>query len=349
MGHSTLTLLFPGAHHPHMNLLSGMHIFIPMVVVPLLSTPSLSRDSSRPPLAACSLPICDFGTRNNRDSTNHVFVIENKGDQPLVISQVRSGCGCTQTVLSTNTIAPGTAATLRATLNLRGYAGPKRVSIYLHTNDPSHPVLQCQFTGIAVPDMEITPHDYHMTAVASQFPLRPLSITVANKTSSPLNIKGLSWRGTAMPLEVTTNDPGRSYTLVIGPFSKPDAATIQSTLILATDHPLYPGIEIPGSISLAANLKAYPAELMFRTATPPADPRYLVIRSTNRQPFTILSVSASNTNLPCSVQSKKPDWARIRVGPFPAGIQLAGTIITIRTDLQEGESVEVPLIIETQQ
>lgn len=331
-----------------MNLLSGMPIFIPMVVLAILSATSLTLGSSNPPLAACRFPVCDFGTRSNRESTNHVFVIENKGDQPLVISQVRSGCGCTQTVLSTNTIAPGTAATLKANLTLRGYVGPKRISIYLHTNDPSHPVLQCQFTGIAVPDMEITPRDYHMTAIASQFPLRPLSITVANKTSSPLNIKGVSWRGAAMPLEVTTNDPGRSYTLVIGPFSKPDTSTVQSTLILATDHPLYPSIEIPGSISLAANLKAYPPELLFRTATPTADPRYVVIRSTNRQPFTILSVSASNTNLPCTIQSKKPDWARIRVGPCPAGIQLPGTVITIRTDLQENESIDVPIVIETQ-
>ncbi len=302
------------------------------------------------PVASCSSPVCDFGTRSNRNSTNHVFVIENKGQSPLIISHIRSGCGCTQATLSTNTILPGQSATLKATLNLHGYVGPKRATIYLHTNDPVTPILQCLFTGIAANDVDITPRGIVITAVAAQFPSPPVSVSLVNKTSSPLNITGVSWVGTSSASTITTNSPGQSYTVTVGPFPKPNVSTRQDTLILSTDHPLYPRVEIPVSITLTADIAAFPPQLSFpwTNLTTTLDPRYVVIRAMDKQPFNIRSIEPSNTNIACRVQNKRLDWVRIRIGPFPAGTQLSGTIITIRTDRTNSEPIQIPITTEVE-
>ena len=105
----------------------------------------------------CDAPLFDFGTKSNSVEVDHEFLIRNAGNMPLVIAQVRSGCGCTQATLTQNTIPPGSNAVLSARLTLKGIVGPKRTHIYLHTNDPANPVFQFQLSGSAVVGSSVTP------------------------------------------------------------------------------------------------------------------------------------------------------------------------------------------------
>ncbi|MEI6169220.1 MAG: DUF1573 domain-containing protein [bacterium] len=109
------------------------------------------------PRLVCDEPLFDYGIKPNSIEIEHDFVIRNTGDLPLIISQVRSGCGCTRAQLSQNTLAPGSNAVLSARLSLRGVVGPKQTHIYLHSNDPENPVFQCKMAGSAVIDPSVKP------------------------------------------------------------------------------------------------------------------------------------------------------------------------------------------------
>ena len=72
----------------------------------------------------------------------HTFVIENHGDEILVIGSVRVGCGCTATILSANELAPGEATQLLVTLRTNGFGGALvSKSITVESNDPETPTL----------------------------------------------------------------------------------------------------------------------------------------------------------------------------------------------------------------
>lgn len=95
-----------------------------------------------------AMPIYNFGTVLEGYAVTHTFVIENAGDEPLVISGVRATCGCTTTALPTDTIAPGDSVELEATFHTSGFGGrtaTKTVNVY--SNDPEMPIIVLQLTG----------------------------------------------------------------------------------------------------------------------------------------------------------------------------------------------------------
>ena len=174
----------------------------------MASATVLGQTNSPGPHLVCDEPLFDYGVKPNSSEIDHEFVIRNTGDLPLVISQVRSGCGCTRAQLSQNTLAPGSNAVLSARLSLRGVVGPKQTHIYLHSNDPVSPVFQCKMTGSAVIDPSVIPPPPATPAppeVERDLTAFPPEITVNPSEKAPLgNVHYVIVRGkNDQPFNVT--------------------------------------------------------------------------------------------------------------------------------------------------
>jgi len=106
-------------------------------------------------LAATAAPIIwvETTTYNFEDvvegeSVEHSFMIENRGDEVLVISSAYGSCGCTVTSLETKELVPGETTSLHATLRTNGYGGlVVSKSITVASNDPETPQLTLFLTG----------------------------------------------------------------------------------------------------------------------------------------------------------------------------------------------------------
>jgi hypothetical protein len=61
--------------------------------------------------------VFDFGEISKDEAASHEFVIHNEGDAPLVISEVKTSCGCTASDFSKKAIAPGESGFVLATYN----------------------------------------------------------------------------------------------------------------------------------------------------------------------------------------------------------------------------------------
>lgn len=104
------------------------------------------------PQANVSIPVTayDFGTiPSGPGNVSQVFHIQNTGNQPLEISSVVTSCGCTQGLLSSSVIPPGTRAELTAIFDpdFHDTTGPVKRVIWLETNDPDQPVAEVSFTA----------------------------------------------------------------------------------------------------------------------------------------------------------------------------------------------------------
>ena len=76
-------------------------------------------------------------------------IITNTGDALLEIHRVRACCGSTANI-TTNSIAPGAAATLTVALKPMAKPGPFRKKVTLYTNDPAAPVVEIPIVGEVV-------------------------------------------------------------------------------------------------------------------------------------------------------------------------------------------------------
>jgi hypothetical protein len=214
------------------------------------------------PRLVCDEALFDFGTRSNSIDVDHDFTIRNMGDTPLVISQVRSGCGCTQAKLSQNTIEPGSNSVLSARLSLKGIIGAKRTSIYLHSNDPEKPIFQCQISGTAVGDLSVPSPKITAPAQdsgAHAITAYPPDITLASsgpETSNavryvilsgyhdrPFNVTNVVVIPPLFPARIHSMKPAWTR-LKIGPIT-PNAVTSGAVIRIYTDTPGATPLDIP--------------------------------------------------------------------------------------------------------
>ncbi len=62
----------------------------------------------------------DFGVlERTLEEVYHTFIIENRGDEPLIIKRIERSCSCMKVSLSKRPIAPGERREMRVTYELR--------------------------------------------------------------------------------------------------------------------------------------------------------------------------------------------------------------------------------------
>jgi hypothetical protein len=77
----------------------------------------------------------DFGQRKEGDILDTVFVFTNTGEAPLVISKVRTSCGCTVPEWPKEPIQPGEKGRILVSFNTNHKTGNQVKTITIHSNE----------------------------------------------------------------------------------------------------------------------------------------------------------------------------------------------------------------------
>lgn len=94
----------------------------------------------------------DFGTIRQEDGdVTAYFDFKNEGTAPLVITNVRTSCGCTRPTWPKEPIEPGQSGTISATYraSTRPYYFQKTITVY--SNDPDNQTVTLTITGNVTP------------------------------------------------------------------------------------------------------------------------------------------------------------------------------------------------------
>jgi hypothetical protein len=78
--------------------------------------------------------IHNFGSLNAGEIVSYTFSFRNEGTKTLIISEVDSGCGCTQVVIPSKTISPGSEGQLEVIYNSAGEVGRQLKVISILSN-----------------------------------------------------------------------------------------------------------------------------------------------------------------------------------------------------------------------
>jgi hypothetical protein len=83
----------------------------------------------------------DFGTVQEGDTVRYTFNFSNKGNAILKISDIKTSCGCTAALVSSEKIEPGKDGTLNVSLDTSHRSGKMSRRITVYSNDPTNPDL----------------------------------------------------------------------------------------------------------------------------------------------------------------------------------------------------------------
>ncbi|MEM7299303.1 MAG: DUF1573 domain-containing protein [Bacteroidota bacterium] len=81
----------------------------------------------------------DFGEIKQGDRVEHVFEFENIGNEPLILSDVKTTCGCTAPAWPREPIAPGAKGEIKVVFNSAGKMGMQNKVITVMSNAVNNP------------------------------------------------------------------------------------------------------------------------------------------------------------------------------------------------------------------
>ncbi|MEQ6166564.1 MULTISPECIES: DUF1573 domain-containing protein [unclassified Ekhidna] len=94
----------------------------------------------------------DFGEITQGEKVEHIFEFENVGNEPLILSDVRTTCGCTAPEWPREPVAPGKTAKIKVVFNSAGKMGMQNKVITVMSNAVNNPERVKIVTNVMPPD-----------------------------------------------------------------------------------------------------------------------------------------------------------------------------------------------------
>ena len=129
-----------------------------LVLLVLTSTSSLQAQKfEHGPLVSFDKELYDFDTSPQGGNGECQFILTNVGDEPLIISNFQSSCGCLVGYYAKEPIMPGKTSILHARYDTNR-PGPFTKSLTLTTNAVDRPVVVLRIKGVVRPKAVETVH-----------------------------------------------------------------------------------------------------------------------------------------------------------------------------------------------
>jgi hypothetical protein len=132
----------------------------------------------------------EFGSIPRGATVVHAFKFKNIGQDTLKISNVKPTCGCTTAPLSSNEIAPGQEANIRATFNSQKFNGRVTKQIFVDSSDPINPYLKVLFSATIndpLQSIQVTPTEAYFDSVGKGVSSQ-IKVTLLNTDSSKVDL-----------------------------------------------------------------------------------------------------------------------------------------------------------------
>jgi hypothetical protein len=124
------------------------------------------------------------------DMLHAEFIVSNTGDQPLKISNVRPGCGCTN-VKFDSTVAPGKSMTVKSDVNIKGYhSGPVSKYITFTSNSDVDPTVKLVIQASIISPVSMAERYIRLDSASTKKPHKVEVVSLRND----LKISGISFK-----------------------------------------------------------------------------------------------------------------------------------------------------------
>lgn len=239
----------------HVRKPSVRHSLSVLVAAALVALPLLGGSgavaAAGGPVAAPVSPVVDLGPIPRGQEIRHEFVIENRGDAPLVITEVEPSCGCTVASYDKR-IEPGAKGRVGAVVKTEGFRGPIAKSLSVYTNDPENPRIVLVIKAILREMVEVDPGYVRFRAVVGE-PAQPSVQTVWSADRQDLEVLGVESPYPFVEAEVRPAADGERkdgiegrqwrLTVTLAPDAPP--GPLADHLQLRTNHPDQKIVQVP--------------------------------------------------------------------------------------------------------
>lgn len=319
-----------------------------IVMMSVLSNaqPPQAAPSAQGPRIVCDEPLYDFGTADSQSTIEHTFIIRNAGDTTLEISNVRPACGCTLANISEKTVPPGGESQITARLSLQGRNGPQSKPITILSNDPQNPEYRVTLAGTVAAAINVAPDRLMFGQIATAQTIE-LFVDIGGLVPEPFTITGIESSLPELVTEQETLQEGKQYRIKARLTGPAQTGPINASLIVRTDHPSRPTINIPVIANVVGEMIYAPSviELPVTAGTTPVT-RYIVLRPGSLAQFELKSVKLPDPNMKSNIYPFGDQGYRIQIENIVVTPELNGKTIVLETSGTTMATIEIPLSVK---
>lgn len=210
-----------------------------------------------------------------RQIVEHEFVLENRSDQPIVITRIEKSCSCTSVSLDSDVVRPGASVKLGAAVATGGSLGELAVTVNPHWkiegSKEEHVMslsINASVVALAVPDPELISFGEVNTDGGERTVDLALKRGPAAQEWNELSVAG---GGTGITTDLQRrNENEWNLRVTLDPASWP-AGRLQREVIVKFAHngiDLKTDLRMPIEAKLVSNVRAEPATLYFGVILP---------------------------------------------------------------------------------
>src|SRR5678815_2908741 len=153
-----------------------------------------------------------------RDRTNplkHDFVVTNLGNAPLLIIEVRPGCGCTTAGDWDKEIAPGKTGRIPIQFNPSSFGGPVSKSVTVTCNDPAQATHYLSIQGTIWRPIDVQPQYVHFMPAEDEITNETRIVKITNNTEEDVKLEEPKSSSAVFTTELKTIKAGKEWELHI--------------------------------------------------------------------------------------------------------------------------------------
>ena len=289
-------------------------------------------------------PLFDFGTATEATMVNHTFKLKNTGQGRLVISHVKTSCGCTAATPSKNSLAPGEEAEISVGFDTHFQKGHQVRTITAFTNDPNTPQAIMTMQGIVKQQVSATPSDVSFGKVKQGTEItREVLVSDLTQRKDPFDVSEISNSNPAIKVEKAARTDGKPGVLLKITLTKAmPVGSFDDTVKLTTSRiPL--NVDVFGEVT--GDLTVAPAQVSFGIVPHGAEAvRMVKLTNDGSKPVKVLGVTSSAA--PVSASAEPIDGSKdykiiVQLHRGTPDGQIRGQL-EIKTDDPEQQVLNIP-------
>lgn len=279
---------------------------------------------------------------------DHYFKIENRGNKPLTLQDVKTSCGCAAAIIQKEEIQPDETGHVHVSFRPAGSAGIKTATAIVTTNDPANAKvilrIRCDFR----PELYAVPERLNL----GRFPADAVGV-VESKFSiisgNELEVFKILDIDTTAASELSTSYEiirlGIEYEISVTNTKPITAGGYSGTIVVKTSNRKLPELSIPVMGNALRPVEVQPATILLDKASEAKQVQDYIIRVIpgTLEDFTVVKVSVPNG---ASFHTEsKGKYTVVRLIDMPGDCALSGSYVTIETDVADMEPLQVPIVV----
>jgi hypothetical protein len=293
------------------------------------------------PAIFCEEPSFDFGSMDQTQTAKHEYVLVNKGNTTLEITQARPSCGCTVASISEKSVAPGAETRITAVLNLAGRTGPQHKTITVESNDPKQPQLTLTLQGSVGEIVSVQPAQVSLGQISADANAAT-EVIITSGNGQAFKILSAESSVPYLTTAITTKEDGKSYGVQVTTKGPMDAGPINANIHITTDHPAKATIDVPVNGLVAGDLIVAPQDITLSEQPDQTVTRYVIVRSGNNTAFEVKSIEPPDPSITVQVFPFGVNGFRIQLDNIKPTHALDGKNLKLTTSVESMKEINVP-------